>query len=67
MRLDRAAGAERVLADPAASINDKVRDGAAHRARLAMAATLHAAKRVLNGPTLAEYIASKAKTAGAPR
>ena len=53
-----AAQAELVLADPTASINDKVRiDGAARRALTDMQAVL-AAKRKPE-PTLEQYLASK--------
>jgi hypothetical protein len=47
------AEAERALADPAVSLNEKVRiDGAARRARADMKATLQANKRDLPAPSL---------------
>jgi hypothetical protein len=59
-----AAQAEQVLADPAATINDKVRiDGAARRAMLDMQATLKAGKREPETSALDQYLAEREGTA----
>jgi len=58
-----AAQAEQVLADPAATINDKVRiDGAARRAMLDMQATLKAGKREPETSALDQYLAEREGT-----